>query len=960
MILGGNVRKPSVLKTLAALALTLVSPALAAGTPAGTVIQNQATLEFTPEGGTPTFVPTQPVQTTVSALCAVSVLPNGTVAAPGQSYTLLPTESTLLKYTVSNTGNAENKVALSVAVDAASQFTPTDLTLHIDANNNGVIDANEPAVTEAAIPADGSVTVLVSVGTTANSRGNAYLNLVGACATNLNGLPAERDDNNVALVTVGEPPSLNITKTFAPNAVRPGEETLVTVTATNNGAGASRPVTVTDFLNTPDMRDFVFKSASAQLQGAGVIEYSNDGSTWVTSETAPVSAIRARTDSLAPGATLTLTFRLIAPSTTTGVKRNIASLQSDNINLEAPADITVRYLPSIAIGPIGNPTAQPGGELSTNDKQVKNYALLGQEICFPHTVQNLGDRPDSITISGVVELGTGTIRYTEMDGTPITEPFIVPNLAPNATKDFNACYTPKTANISSAQPAFQARLTAKSSMGAADNQTIDCILNIAPNVLSPLKSVDSGDGNVVAPGQTLTYTLTFKNEQSFTLNNVVIRDNLKNITVNGTANAAALEFISADNGGVLEGTEVVWRFASLAPGQTVVLTVKAKVPADLPDGAVIYNTYTVTSDEVTTPVPSNTTPSPVFDQAHLTMVKTSTPSTPVAIGQTITYTFTVTNTSTTGALTLIKVADDLPIGLDYVVGSSNLDGTPITPTVGGASGRVYTWEIPGLAPGATAKINFDATVTTAAGSQIKNTAVATAISNGGEVKTPTSSVLNAVDARLFTLADIVGYVFMDMNRNGIYEQGVDIPCQNARVILANGRIALTDAQGRYHFSSVQEGSYAVRLDPNSVAAQNLSLPQDAGKPGSRLTYVRNLTSLDFPLAPDAGDIAVIRDTTLRMTSTLPGQMPSSMTVRKQVFSTDEMGVYRVQLIISNNAELKDVQLTDPLPAGATLADGQNNLTYVTLPSGERAVTYRFRWAGDPKGAVTDPTASWRY
>ena len=125
-------------------------------------------------------------------------------------------------------------------------------------------------------------------------------------------------------------------------------------------------------------------------------------------------------------------------------------------------------------------------------------------------------------------------------------------------------------------------------------------------------------------------------------------------------------------------------------------------------------------------------------------------------------------------------------------------------------------------------------------------------------------------------------------------------------------------------------------------------------------FVRNLTSVDFPLAPQAGDIAVIRDTSLRVTSTLPGQPERSLLIRKSLFATDEPGEYRVQLILSAGADLSGVTLTDPLPQGATLIDGQNVLTYDTLASGERAVTYRFRWAGDPKGAVTDPTASWRY
>ncbi|MFC6802036.1 hypothetical protein ACFQDE_10185 [Deinococcus caeni] len=237
----------------------------------------------------------------------------------------------------------------------------------------------------------------------------------------------------------------------------------------------------------------------------------------------------------------------------------------------------------------------------------------------------------------------------------------------------------------------------------------------------------------------------------------------------------------------------------------------------------------------------------VFDAANLTLVKSSSPAT-VAYGQTITYTFTVTNRSATAALQEIRVTDNLPAGLNYVSGSSRLNGAEILPTV---TGREYVWLIPGLAPGAVAVITFDAIVTPDAGTQIRNSAVATAISNDGQTQTPPSSALNSIDPLIFgrNTADLVGYVFLDENRNGVYDRGTDTPYQNARVILAGGRTALTDAEGRYHFRNLTEGTAALRLDPNSVAAQNISVPQDAGRPGSRVVFVRNLTSVDFPLAP---------------------------------------------------------------------------------------------------------------
>ncbi|GGR99559.1 DUF11 domain-containing protein [Deinococcus sedimenti] len=961
-------RNPPLLKLLTSLALAL-TPALsgaaqAAGTPAGTVIQNQATLEFTPPGEPPVRVPTPPVTTTVQAVCSVSALPNGSVAQPGQSAALLPGETTLLRYVLTNTGNAANTVNLSVPTDVVSQFTPGDLSLHRDANGNGQIDPDEPALTSLTLDADASAALLVRATTQASDRGSAYPNLIARCGTNAQGLSGETDDNNVARINVGDPPTLTLDKTFTPAALRPGDVTTVTLTARNAGNGASRAVTITDLLDTPELRDFVFVSGSARLSGSAAptatTEYrAGAGQPWQASEPSPVSGVRARVDSLAPGATLTLTFALRTPDGVTGSRRNVAQLRSGDVTVDAPADVTLRYQPLIALGPLGNPQAQPGGELSADDRQVKPNALLNTEVCFPHTAQNLGDRPDTLTITGRIEIGEGTLRFTERDGTPITEPFRVPDLAPQGTRDFNACYVPTRANVSSATEALRAVLTAQSSRGAANNLTVDILTAVAPLTLNPVKSGTLS--GLVEPGQVLTYHLKLTNTQSFALTNVEIRDNLRAIQIldaSGTlTRTELLEFISADQGGTLEGETVVWRLARLDPGQSLDLTLNARVPQDTPDGARVLNTFTVGSSELPDPVPSNPVVNGVFRSSNLTMVKTSSPAV-VAYGQTITYTFTVTNRSATGTLDTVTVQDTLPAGLTYVDGSSRLNGSEITPTV---TGRTYVWEIPGLAPGASAVVTFDAVVTPEAGTQIRNSAIATAVSNNGETKTPPSTAANTIDPLIFgrNTADLVGYVFQDVNRNGIYDRAVDVPVMNARVILAGGRVALTDTQGRYHFRNLFEGEAALRLDPGSVAYQPLNVPQDAGRPGSRLVYVRSLTSVDFPLAPDAGEIAVTRDTTLRVTSALPLSAAQTLTVRKQVFE-QEAGVYLVQLTLGASADLSGVDLNDPLPQGATLLDGQNALTFTTLPAGERVLTYRFRWTGDLKGAVTDPAAHWRY
>ena len=253
--LGLKESRPKVAGPLLALTLALGTPALAAGTPAGTIIRNQATLEYLPLSGTPEIITTPPVETVVSPICSVSVLPNGSVFAPSQSLSLDPGQSGLLRYTIANSGNTNNIYALSTMNMAESEFAP-QLAIYQDLNGNGIVDGGEGPITSVSVGPDQTVPLLVQVVTTAESRGTAYPNLVASCGTD----GAGADADNVSQVTLTNPPVLALQKTFTPAEVRAGGETTVNLTLTNNG-GDSREAVLTDLLNTPELRDFVFVSA---------------------------------------------------------------------------------------------------------------------------------------------------------------------------------------------------------------------------------------------------------------------------------------------------------------------------------------------------------------------------------------------------------------------------------------------------------------------------------------------------------------------------------------------------------------------------------------------------------------------------------------------------------------------------------------------------------------------------
>lgn len=994
-----------------ALMLGLAGGTLGAGTPAGTLIRNEAVLEFTPsDGAPPTLVPSNTTETPVAAICRASVLPNGTLSAPAQTLTLNPGESGVFPYTLTNGGNATNTFNLRAEVAGNSAFTPA-FEVYRDLNANGRLDTGEVAVSSLTLDADAQAALLVRATSGTAARGTAFLNLVADCATNVFGDAGESDSNNVSRLDLREPPALSLNKTFTPSTVRPGEVTTVTLTMNNAGGGAAETF-LTDLLNTPELRDFVFVSGSARLEGtlanAATLEYTADGTTWTTAAPATVAGIRARLSSVPSGGSLSLVFGLRAPVADQSTRRNVATLVTGTVTTEATADITVVPRPEIALGPIGNPQALPGGELSADDLQVRASGVAGTEVCFSHTVQNLGDLPDTITTSVSLRQGEARVTLRRPDGTALDTPFTV-TLASGATADFQVCFVP-----ASGSAPLDALLTSTSSRGAAPNSTVDRVTTVISGTTPITKTSDRGEGVLVAPGGEITYTLTFTNNLNVPLTDVELRDNLRVIkpvtyrpssagsglgaqsaetragsvtTQRGAATTttapsalraqapgdALLEFVRASDGGVLEGEDVVWRVGVVQPGETVTRTVTVRVPAGTADGTTVVNTFTVTSGELP-PVTSPPTSNPVYIPDNLQFSKDSSPKV-ITPGGTITYVFTLKNNSTVTTLRNVVVNDTLPTGLVYQEGSSDYrvffntppqDFTPLTPTV---DGRTYTWTVPELRPGQTAEVRFRGTVTAEANGQLRNTALAGVVGSERETTQIPGTTQSTVEPLSFGInnADLVGYVFTDRNRNGIYDYKVDVPQVGARVILANGRIARTDTDGRYHFRDVREGSWALRLDPNTVASEALSIPQDAGRNGSRLIYVRNLTSADFPLAPDGGDIAVVRETTLRVTGGVPGDT-RSLSVFKQVFKASDARTdleagpteYVVQLTLTSSDALPGFSLTDPLPDGATLVSGENTVQFDPLPGGERVVTYRFRWSGDIKGAVTDPTANWRY
>jgi uncharacterized repeat protein (TIGR01451 family) len=323
-------------------------------------------------------------------------------------------------------------------------------------------------------------------------------------------------------------------------------------------------------------------------------------------------------------------------------------------------------------------------------------------------------------------------------------------------------------------------------------------------------------------------------------------------------------------------------------------------------------------------------------------------------GDRLTYTLRIRNQSPTTAIVDATITDNPAVGLEYIAGTTTLAGAAYPdPTVTTAStGSTLKWKVATIPANGEIVLTYATRITPQATGTLINTVEVVGTGAGGPSRAIASNRAEAVTRldplKFAPLGDVVGIVYIDRNRNGLYEEGFDTPVDRARVIMAGGRLALTDPDGRYHFFNVQYGTQAFRLDPNTTPYPPLKVPADGNLSGTQTVHVRGLTSVDFPLAPLGGDINVLRRTVL-----IAG------TVRVEKVVIPVTGGYVVNLNITSPSALEDFVLTDPLPAGAVLKEGRNSLTG-TLTAGETNLTYRLEGPGEDRAATTDPFVSWRY
>ncbi len=184
--------------------------------------------------------------------------------------------------------------------------------------------------------------------------------------------------------------------------------------------------------------------------------------------------------------------------------------------------------------------------------------------------------------------------------------------------------------------------------------------------------------------------------------------------------------------------------------------------------------------------------------------------TDVEVGEFVQYRIDVSNDPGSAYAANVVLTDTLPVGFRYEPGSAKLDdGTPITPEVSDNALQL-TFQLGDLAAGESVRIQYvTAVIPIAKPGYAINTAVAIA---DGDV------VSNLAEAKVYVNEDgltehviIMGRVMVDSCEDAIDDPHQGIP--GVQVYMEDGRYALTDENGLFHFEGILPGVHVVQMDP---------------------------------------------------------------------------------------------------------------------------------------------------
>lgn len=437
-------------------------------------------------------------------------------------------------------------------------------------------------------------------------------------------------------------------------------------------------------------------------------------------------------------------------------------------------------------------------------------------------------------------------------------------------------------------------------------------------------------------GDTIIYTILVSNTGNVAAN-VTLTDNIPAGTAFDPNSVIVGGFPQP---GVAPDTAIT--VGVVAPGATVTVSFTVFIlslpsPQQLVNQANATYTFTPPDGRLLTGSAASNTVTIAVSAPNLAVVK-STTSTSVALGDTIAYSVSITN-SGIDPVNNILLSDPTPAGATFVPGSVSVNGVPF-PIANPATGVT----IGTLAPGASATVSYSVTVTSVpAAASINNQATVTYTSGvftGSTFSNPVAvpvfqpniSAVKTGSTTNATVGDTVTYT-LTVSNTGNYEAILtvtdNIPAGTTLVdnsVLING-LPLPQANPT---SGITAGTIA----PGATVAVSFSVVITS-LPSPQLLVNQGNITYSFTL-PDGRTLGGSSPTN---TLTIPVSNPNLAVVKTTATTAANVGdtiTYSVALTNNGIATVNNVVFTDALPAGTSLVPGSVLVDGVPRPAASPA------------------------
>ncbi|MGE6309716.1 DUF7507 domain-containing protein [Bacillus cereus] len=440
-------------------------------------------------------------------------------------------------------------------------------------------------------------------------------------------------------------------------------------------------------------------------------------------------------------------------------------------------------------------------------------------------------------------------------------------------------------------------------------------------------TVKSVNENFATIGDTLSYTITLSNPGNVTSQNIIFTDTLPDGTtfISGT--------LTSDSGTQQIGNPASGiQIGNINPGGTVTITINVLV-TNIPSINPISNSSSIQFQHIVDPsqpaitqTASSNTVTTTINSAILTTTK-SVDKSIISVGDTVTYTTTITNTGNTPA-TNVTFTSAIPASTTFIPNSFTINGIQ-QPGAQPALGV----NIPNIAPGETVTVTFQVNVISVppSNSIMGNDTILysyTVDPNGTPVTTSTSTnivtnpvldamitMVKSVDQTLVTLGDTITYTTILTNKGNTNATNITFTD-----LIPNGTTFVPD-------SVIINGITQLGLTPNTGVTIGTIAPNSSISISFQVTAtstpvqnpIANSATASYTFIADPNAPIVSRNVTSNtvFTTINTATILSSKQVDKSFSRIGDTLTYTVNLTNNGNSSAQNVIFTDTPPNGTT-------------------------------------------